>query len=149
MCAAQYEQIPIAYGLKRYEKFREAYLRHAMHLRQLAKQDLKALPSEVDKGNQQILGSLETRRVYSQETADAILRIAKSDARIKTALVGQSGVHAYPSFQGCAWIVRFSNQSRGNLATLIIDAETLKVLDVGISGPGKSETENRSFRFFN
>ena len=129
MCAAQYQRIPIAYGLKRYEKFRDAYLQHAKHLRELAKQNPMTLPPEIDKGKQ-IFGSLETQGIFSQKTADIILHIAKSDARVKTTLAGQSGVHAYPSFQGFAWLVSFSNHSRGNLATAIVDDKTATVLSV-------------------
>ena len=129
MCAAQYERIPIAYGRKRYEKFRDAYLRHAMHLRELAAQNPVTLPPEIDKGKQ-ILSSLETQNTPSQETADAVIHIAKSDAQVKRTLAGQNGVHAYPSFQAFAWIVTFSNHSRGNLATVIIDAKTAEILDV-------------------
>ena len=129
MCAAQYQQIPIAYGLKRYEKFRDAYLRHAMHLRELAAQNPITLPPEIDK-SKQILASLETRRILLQKTANAVIQIAKSDARVKRTLAGQNGVHTYPSFQGFAWIVSFSNHSRGNLATAIIDDKTATVLSV-------------------
>ena len=129
MCAAQYQQIPIAYGLKRYEKIRDAYLRHAMHLRELAKQSPITLPPEMDNGKQ-ILASLETQKIPSQKTADVILYIAKSDTRVKTTLAGQNGVHAYPSFQGFVWIVSFSNHSRGNLATAIVDDKTATVLGV-------------------
>ena len=129
MCAAQYQQIPIAYGLKHYEKFRDAYLRHAIHLRELAKQNLITLPPEIDEGKQ-ILDSLETQRIPSQKTADVILRIAKSDTRVKTTLADQNGVRAYPSFQGFVWIVSFSNHSRGNIATAIVDEKTMELLDV-------------------
>ena len=129
MCAAQYERMPITYGIKYYEKFRDAYLRHAMHLRELAKQNPKVLPPEVDNGKQ-IPDLLETRRDPAQETAGTILQIAKSDARVKTALADQNGVHAHPSFQGFAWIVRFSNHGRGSLVTVIIDEKTMEVLDV-------------------
>lgn len=129
MCAAQYEQIPIAYGFKHYEEIRDAYLQHAMHLRELAVQNPITLPPEID-GGKQILSSLETQDAPSQETADVILYIAKSDVQVKRTLASQSGVHAYPSFQGFAWIVSFSNHSRGNLATVIIDAKTAEVLDV-------------------
>lgn len=137
MCAAQYQQILIAYGPKHYEKFRDTYLRHALYLRQLAQQNPTTLPPEVDAGKQ-ILGSLQTLDTPSQQTVDTIIQIAKADARVKTILVDQNGVHAYPSFQGFAWIVNFSNHSRGNLATVIISAKTLKVLDVGIPNPGGS-----------
>ena len=182
MCAAQYQQIPIAHGRKRYEKFRDVYLRHAMHLRELAKQNPMTLPPEIDKGRW-ISNSLAIQTVSSQQIgyrlsdgwlrqrssvsssygmqslfpyrkafwltaesiaqqcaliADGYFQIAKSDARVKTTLAGQNGVHAYLSFQGFAWIVNFSNHSRGNLATAIIDAKTMKVLDVCIPSPGKS-----------
>ena len=129
MCAAQYERIPIAYGRKRYEKFRDTYLRHAMHLRELAAQNPVTLPPEIDRGKQ-ILSSLETQDAPSQETTDAVIQIAKSDGRVKRTLAGQNGVHAYPSFQAFAWIVTFSNHSRGNLATAIVDDKTATVLDV-------------------
>ena len=182
MCAAQYQQIPIAHGRKRYEKFRDVYLRHAMHLRELAKQNPMTLPPEIDKGRR-ISNSLAIQTVSSQQIgyrlsdgwlrqrssvsssygmqslfpyrkafwltaesiaqqcaliADGYFQIAKSDARVKITLAGQNGVHAYLSFQGFAWIVSFSNHSRGNLATAIIDAKTMKVLDVCIPSPGKS-----------
>ena len=182
MCAAQYQQIPIAHGRKRYERFRDVYLRHAMHLRELAKQNPMTLPPEIDKGRW-ISNSLAIQTVSSQQIgyrlsdgwlrqrssvsssygmqslfpyrkafwltaesiaqqcaliADSYLHIAKSNARVKTTLAGQNGVHAYLSFQGFAWIVSFSNHSRGNLATAIIDAKTMKVLDVCIPSPGKS-----------
>ena len=184
MCAAQYQQIPIAHGLKRYERFRDVYLRHAMHLRELAKQNPMTLSPEIDKGRR-ISNSLAIQTVSSQQIgyrllggrveeeewkdgypvfqssnlpifqsslwltaesiaqqyaliADGYFQIAKSDARVKTTLAGQNGVHAYLSFQGFAWIVSFSNHSSGNLATAIIDAKTMKVLDVCIPSPGKS-----------
>ena len=182
MCAAQYQQIPIAHGRKRYERFRDVYLRHAMHLRELAKQNPMTLPPEIDKGRW-ISNSLAIQTVSSQQIgyrlsdgwlrqrssvsssygmqslfpyrkafwltaesiaqqcaliADGYFQIAKSDARVKTTLAGQNGVHVYLSFQGFAWIVSFSNHSRGNLATAIIDAKTMKVLDVCIPNPGRS-----------
>ena len=129
MCAAQYEQIPLAYGLRNYEKHRDAYCQYAAHLRKLAQQNPNTLPSNVDKGRR-ISDSLTTQTVPCQQKADAVLQIAKSDARVKTALAGQRAVHAYPTFQGFAWIVNFSNHSRGNIATAIVDEETAKVLDV-------------------
>lgn len=136
MCATQYEQIPIAYGCKRYEKFRDAYLRHAMYLRDLAQQNPMTLPPEVDAGKQ-ILDSLETQDIPSQQTADTVLQVAKRDVRVKTILAGQNGVHTYPSCQGFVWIVGFSNHSRGNLAAVIVDAKTMKVVDVRIPNPSK------------
>ena len=129
MCATQYENIPIAYGFKGYQKHRDAYRQHALRLRHLAQQNPKTLSSEVNRGKQ-ILCSLVIQTRSSQQEADTILQIAKSDARVKAALAGQNGVHAYTRFQGFAWIVRFSNHSRGNLVTAIIDENTAKVLDV-------------------
>lgn len=132
MCAAQYQRILIAYGRKRYEKFRDTYLRHALHLRQLAQQNPETLPPEVDAGKQ-ILGALQTPDIPSQQTVDTVIQVAKSDARVKAILVGQNGVHAYPEFQGFAWVVSFLNHSRGNLVTVTIDAKTVKVVDVRIN----------------
>ncbi len=129
MCATQYEKIPIAYGLSSYEKHRDAYRQYASYLRSLAQQDPKALPLEIDKGRQ-ILDSLVTQIVPSRQKAAAVLQVANSDPRIKTALAGQRAVHAYPTFQGFAWIVNFSNHSRGNIVTAIIDEEAAKVLNV-------------------
>ena len=137
ICATQYEQIPIAYGRKRYEKFRNAYLRHAMRLRELAQQNPTALPPEVDAGKQ-ILDALETQDIPSQQTADTLLQVAKADVRVKTILAGQNGVHTYPSFQGFAWTVTFSNHSQGNLVTAIIDAKTMRIVDVCLPSPDRS-----------
>ena len=106
MCAEQYEQIPVAYGLKNYEKHRNAYRQYASHLRGLAQQDPKTLSPEVDKGRQ-ILDSLAIQTVSSQKKVDIILHMAKADERVKAALADQHGVHVYPSFQGFAWIVPF------------------------------------------
>ncbi len=129
MCATQYEKIPIAYGLKRYQKHRDAYRQHTLLLQHLAQQHPKRLPKAVNAAKQ-IARSLETQAVPALQKADVIRHIAKSDARVKTALGDQTGVHAYPSFQGFAWIVRFTNHSRGNLVTAIIDEKTAEVLDV-------------------
>lgn len=129
MCAAQYEQIPIAYGFKNYQKHSDTYRQHALLLRNLAMQDPKVLPREVSMGAR-ISGLLEAQKVPSEQRAGAVLQIAKSDARVKTALAGQSSVHAYPSFQGFAWLVNFSNHSRGNLVTVIVDEKTSEVLAV-------------------
>jgi len=138
ICAAQYQRIPIAYGLTDYEKHRDAYRQYATHLRNLAQQHPNALPPEVDAGKQ-ILNSLETQWVPSQEEADVVIRCAESDTRVKTVLAGQRAVHAYPAFQGFAWVVYFSNHSRGTLATAIVDAKTLKVLDVCMPSSGGSD----------
>ena len=129
MCAAQYAQIPVAYGLTNYQKHREAYRRHAVLLRHLARQNPNGLPPEIDNGRR-ILDSLAIQTLSTQQKSDAILHIAKSDARVKAALAGQRGVHAYPSFQGFAWIVSFSNHGHGNIVTAIIDEKTAEVLDV-------------------
>ena len=50
MCAAQYERIPIAYGLRNYEKHRDAYRQYAAHLRKLAQGKPNTLPSEINEG---------------------------------------------------------------------------------------------------
>ena len=129
MCATQYEKIPIAYGRKEYEKHRDAYRRHASLLRYLAQQNPKSLPPEINTGKQ-ILDSLTLQTFPSQREAAAILQVAKADVRVKVALAGQNGVHAYPRFQGFAWTIHFSNHSSGNIVTAIIDQKTAKVLDV-------------------
>ena len=129
MCAAQYEKIPIAYGLIGYQKHRDAYHRHASLLRRLAAQNPKTLPSEIDKGTQ-ILASLGIQTAASQQKADTILKVAELDVQVKAALVGQSAVHAYPTFQGFAWVVSFSNHSRGNIVTAIVDDKTAEVLHI-------------------
>ena len=85
MCAAQYEKIPIAYGLKGYQKHRDAYRRHAALLQNLAQQNPKRLPKAVNAAKQ-IARSLETQAVPAPQKADVILHIAKSDARVKAAL---------------------------------------------------------------
>ena len=129
MCAAQYENILIAYGHKNYEKYRDAYRRHAALLRNLARQNPKTLPPEANRGPR-IIETLDTQTVSNQGKADAILHIAKSDARVKAILADQISVHAYPMFQGFAWIVTFSNHIRGNIVTAIIDENTTEVLHV-------------------
>ena len=129
MCAAQYERIPIAYGLGNYEKHLKAYQAYASHLRDLAQQSPKTLPPEVN-GGKQILDSLAVQTNASQLEAGVILQIAKSDAQVKAALADQNGVHAYPRFQGFAWIVSFSNHSRGVIAIVIISEKTAEVLDM-------------------
>lgn len=129
MCATQYEKIPIAYGLKNYEKHRDVYRQYASHLRNLAQQNPKALPPEIN-NSKRIADSLATPTVQTQQKAEVVLQIAESDARVKTALVGQNGVHAYPIFHGFAWVIHFSNHSRGNIAIAIVDEETAEVLNV-------------------
>ena len=112
MCAAQYEKIPIAYGLKGYQKHRDAYRQHTLRLQHLAQQNPKRLPKKVNAAKQ-IARSLETQAVPVPQKADVIRHIAKSDARVKTALGDQSGVHAYPSFK----------DSRGSSVSLITAVE--------------------------
>ncbi|MDE0013700.1 MAG: hypothetical protein OXU36_21345 [Candidatus Poribacteria bacterium] len=129
MCAAQYERIPIAYGLRNYEKHRDAYRQYAAHLRKLAQGKPNTLPSEINEGRH-ISNSLAAHSLPSQQEADTVLQIAESDARVKAALTDQRAVHAYPTFQGFAWIVNFSNHNRGSLATAIIDDKTTTVLGV-------------------
>lgn len=140
MCAAQYENIPIKYGLKNYEKLRDAYLRHATLLRTLAKQPLKALPAEAKIGKQIQLQKPKLQ-FLPQKNADKIIQIAKSDLRIKDALADQNGVREYAWFQGFAWTVSFYNHGWGNLAIGIIDDKTGKVLDVLKDEPEKGELD--------
>ena len=166
MCAAQYQKMPIAYGLKNYEKRRDAYLRHAARLRALAQQnkgrsDLRIATETLAHARvfsgvvchpckaEDIMNSKKPlsfairASTYEQSSSLPVspkgckplqsrgyYHLAQSDARVKAAIAGQSGVHAYAQFQGFAWIVRFSNHSWGNLATAIIDDKTGKVLDV-------------------
>ena len=129
LCATQYEKIPIAYGLEGYQKHRDAYRQHALQLRYLAQQAPKKLPAVVNRAKQ-FARTLQTQTVRDQPKEDIIRHIARSDARVKTALGPQSGVNIYATFQGFAWIVRFANHSRGNLVTAIIDEKTAEVLDV-------------------
>ncbi len=140
MCAAQYEKIPIAYGLKDYEQLRDAYLRHATLLRTLAKQSLKALPPGVNIGKH-----IRNRRSKPQITplkkAGKILQIVKSDPRIKTVLADQKGVREYAWFQGFAWTVSFYNHGWGNLAIAVVDDKTGKVVDILKGEPETGELE--------
>ena len=129
MCAAQYERIPVAYGLRNYEKHRDAYRQYAAYLRSLSQQDPKALPPLVDQGKR-IADSLAIQDDPSPQKAEGVLQVAKSDARVKVVLAGQYAVRAHATFQGFAWIVHFSNHSRGNIAVAIVDGKTAKVLDV-------------------
>lgn len=140
MCAAQYEKIPIKYGLKDYEQLRDAYLCHATLLRTLAKRSPNALPPEVNIGKQ-----IQLQKPKSQITplkkADKILHIAKSNPRIKAALSDQKGVREYAWFQGFAWTVSFYNHGWGNLAITVIDDKTGKVVDVLKGEPETGELE--------
>ncbi len=140
MCAAQYEKITIAYGLKNYKQIRDAYLRHATLLRTLAKQSPNALPPEVNIGKQ-----IQLQKPKPQITAlkkgDKILHIAKSNPRIKAALANQKGVREYAWFQGFAWTVSFYNHGWGNLAIAVIDDKTGKVVDILKGEPETGELE--------
>ncbi len=135
MCAAQYEKIPIAYGLADYEKQREAFHRLARYFRDLAEgrdfsqQSRKRVPRYIDdlKNRMEPLGEDATPDAQRAET---VLQVAKADERVASAIAEKNGVHAHPTFHGFAWIVRFANQRDGNIATAIVDAETLAVLDV-------------------
>ena len=137
MCAAQYEKIPIAYGLKSYANIRDAYLKHATLLRTLAKQSLDTLPSEVNIGKH-IQHQKTVPKISPQKKTDKILHIAKYDPRIKKVLADQKVVREYAWFQGFAWTVSFYNHSWGNLAIAVIDDKTGKVIDIL---KGKRETD--------
>lgn len=132
MCAAQYEQIPIALGMKRYEKVRDAYRQHAMLLRALAKQNHKLTAICLKNVAERAINPLTT--VSNRAKTDVILQTAKSDARVQKALENKNGIREYVWFQGFAWTVSFYNHSRGNLAIAIIDDKTGKVVDVLIPG---------------
>lgn len=128
MCAAQYEQIPIALGMKRYEKVRDAYRQHAMLLRALAKQNHKLTAIFLKNVEGRAINPLTT--VSNRAKTDVILQTAKSDARVQKALKNKNGIREYVWFQGFAWTVSFYNHSRGNLAIAIIDDKTGKVVGV-------------------
>ena len=128
MCAAQYEQIPIALGMKRYEKVRDAYRQHAMLLRALAKQNPKLTAICLKNVAERSINPLAT--VSNGAKTDVMLQTAKSDQRVQKALKNKNGIHEYVWFQGFAWTVSFYNHSRGNLAIAIIDDKTEKVVDV-------------------
>lgn len=129
MCAMQYEKGPIAYGMKNYEKLRDAYLRHATRLRALANQSPAGLPPEVNIGKQ---GQLQKPKpqISPQKKSEKILHIAKSDSRIIAVLADQKVVREYAWFQGFAWTVSFYNHGWGNLAIAVVDDKTGKVVDV-------------------
>ncbi len=138
LCAALYDKIPIAYGLKRYEAIRDAYARRARWLRTLASQNRSTLREVV--GRKINLAKVGTRyrwkgseyinRVSTAVLAAAIVQIAKSDSRVTSALARHQGIREYAQFQGNVWTVSFSNQGWGNLAVAIVNHETGRVLDV-------------------
>lgn len=129
MCAAQYEKIPIAFGLESYSKIRDAYLKRATLLRTLAKQSPEKISDEVDIGKQIQLQKPD-RTISPKKREGIILHTARSDPRIKTVLANQKGVREYAWFQGFAWTVSFYNHSWGNLAIAVIDDHTGKVMDI-------------------
>ena len=148
MCAAQYEQIPIALGMKRYEKVRDAYRQHAMLLRALAKQNHKLTAIFLKNVEGRAINPLTTvargpvprhaydeeRSLSNREKTDVMFQTAKSDQRVQKALKNKNGIREYVWFQGFAWTVSFYNHSRGNLAIAIIDDKTGRVADVLIPG---------------
>ena len=129
MCATQYEKIPIAIGLKRYEKTRDVYRQHAMLLRALAKQNPETLPPETDNGRQ-IVDAYTPRKDAGAISPARVLQLATADARVKKALGNKNGIRKYVWFQGFAWTVSFYNHSWGNLAIAIIDDKTAEVVEV-------------------
>ena len=129
MVAAQYDLIPIQNGLKKYEIIRDAYLQHAALLRTLAKRIHTKLPAEISIGK-----DIRQKQLFPNVTtikkADEILRIAKTDPRIQRHLRDLIGVREYAWFQGFAWTVSFYNHSWGNIAIVIVEDKTGKILDV-------------------
>ena len=148
MCAAQYEQIPIALGMKCYEKVRDAYRQHAMLLRALAKQNHKLTAICLKNVEERAINPLTTvargpvpRHAYGEERSlsnraktEVMFQTAKSEPRVQKALENKNGIREYVWFQGFAWTVSFYNHSQGNLAIAIIDDKTGKVVDVLIPG---------------
>ena len=129
ICAALYQKIPIRYGLKSYEKLRDAYLRHATLLRTLASRSPKTLPTEINIGKR-IKLQTPIPEITPQKQPNNILKIAKSDQRVKNILKAHQGVREYTWFHGFAWTVSFYNHGWGNLAIAIVDDNTEKVLAV-------------------
>ena len=134
MCATLYEKIPIKYGLKSYEKLRNAYLRHATLLRTLANRKPKTFPTQINM-TKQIKQQIPKPKLVTHRRSDQILKIAKTNLRVKSALDSQQGVREYAWFQGFAWTASFYNHGWGNLAIAIIDDKTGKIIDVLIDEP--------------
>lgn len=136
MVAAQYDLILIENGLTQYEKIRDAYLRHAVLLRTLAKRAHVKLPdasyinADIGKSIRHKQNISPTVQIPTKKKADEILQIAKVDPRVKNQLTDQIGIREYAWFQGFAWTVSFYNHGWGNLAIAIIDDKTGDVLDV-------------------
>ena len=137
ICAALYAKIPIANGLNEYAEIRNNYLKHATLLRTLSQKTHKILPEEANYGKHLYLKHSEIR-TSSQKGSDIILQTAKSDSRIKSLLREQKNYHEYTWFQGFAWTVSFYNHKWGNLAIVIIDDQTGKVIDI-LKGDGHTE----------
>ena len=129
MCAAQYDLIPIKFGLKKYEKIRDAYLRHAAKLRTLAIQSHNELPQEA-RISKKIRQQKFVANVYSEEKTDKVLQMAKTDPRLKRLLRVHTGIREYAWYQGFTWTVGFYNHGWGNIAIAIVDDKTGKVKDV-------------------
>lgn len=140
MCAAQYDKIPIKYGLKTYEQHRDVYLRHATLLRTMAKRNPKSLPSNVIFGKERQIPIVKPK-IAPTKKADSILHIAKSDMRIKSAIETHKFVREYAWFQGFTWTVSFYNHGWGNLAIAVIDDKTGKITDVLLGESDKDELE--------
>ena len=146
MCAEQYNEITIAYfrheaersakakrtqvaeayreRAAQYENVRDAHRRRATLLRALAHQAPKAWPAEAE------VREIQTPRTKTQLTPEAVIDVARSDARVQNRLKPHQGVHEYAWFQGFAWTVSFYNHGWGNLAIALVDDKTGKVIDV-------------------
>ncbi len=137
ICAVLYEKIPIANGLNEYKEIRNNHLKHATLLRILSQKTYRILPNEANYGKLQHFKQPEIRA--SHKNSDIILQTAKSDSRIKSLLQEYKNYHAYPWFQGFAWTVSFYNHNWGNLAIVIIDDQTGKVINI-LKGDGHTES---------
>lgn len=129
ICAALYEKIPIANGLNKYVEIRNNHLKHATLLRTLSQKTHRILPDEANYGKY-LHFKRSGFRTLSQRDPDIILQTAKSDSRIESLLQEQKNYHEYTWFQGFAWTVSFYNHNCGNLAIVIIDDHTGKVIDI-------------------
>ena len=138
ICAALYNRIPIKNGLNEYKPIRDNYLKHATLLRTLSQKTHRILPDEANYGKLEYLKRPEIR-TSSHKNSDIILQTAKSVSEVKSLLKEQNNYHEYTWFQGFAWTVSFYNQNWGNLAIVIIDDETGKVIDI-LKGEGHTES---------
>jgi hypothetical protein len=137
MCAEQYDRIPIAYFRAHapertapYEKIRDAHRRRAALLRALARNNPVAWPPEADKVVPLDKGDLTPPKAETRLTPTQAIRIAGSGPRMKELLERHTGVHEYAWFQGFAWTVSYYNHGWGNLAIVLIDDKTGRVIDV-------------------